>query len=499
VLGKLYLMINIEEIIHSVQQYDPEVDTDLIREAYDFAVKAHAGAKRLSGEDYTQHELATALTLSKLRLDLPTIIAGILHDVPEDTTATIEEIRKIFGKEVASLVQGITKLGTLKYRGLERYAENLRKMFMAMAEDIRVVLIKFADRIHNLQTLEYNRPDKRKRIALESLEIYAPIANRLGMGEIKGQLEDLAFPYVYPKEYAMIKKIAESRLKVERKYIDKVKKTIEKSLIQEKIDFVSVEGRIKHLYSLYKKLVRKEMNIDKIYDLIAVRVIVKDVADCYRVLGLIHKKWTPLKGRIKDYIAQPKPNGYQSLHTTVFAESGKIVEFQIRDLAMHETAEFGVATHWRYKESDRIKMNKEKTEWIQKLLDLQKEMLDDKKYLQEIKVDIFQNHIFVFTPKGDVIDLPEGSTPIDFAYHIHSDVGNKCIGSLINEEIAPLDTVLKSGDVVEIMINKSRQKPNIDWLNIVKTHLAKEKIKNSLKEDKDKSIRNFFKLNKPKE
>ena len=487
-------MITIEEIINKVREYNPEANTKTIREAYEFAAMAHAGAKRPSGEDYIQHRLATALNLAQLHLDVPSIIAGLLHDVPEDTSYTLEDIRKKFGKEVAKLVEGITKLGTLKYRGMERYAENLRKMFLAMAEDIRVILIKFADRIHNLQTLEHNKAHKRKRIALETLEIYVPIANRLGMGEMKGALEDLAFPYVYPKEYAWTKKLAETRLKVERRFIEKIKKVIQKELQENKIEYFSIHGRIKHLYSLYRKVLVRNKDINKIYDLIALRIIVPTVADCYKVLGLIHKKWKPLKGRIKDYIAQPKPNGYQSLHTTVFAERGKIIEFQIRDKEMHELAEFGIAAHWHYK--DRRKLTKAKTEWINNLLDIQKRFRDNQKYLSEIKVDVFQNRIFVFTPKGDVIDLPDESTPIDFAYHIHTDIGDKCSGALINEEIASLDTPLKSGDVVDILINKNRQKPNPDWLEFTKTHLAQEKIKNSLKKDKDKKILNLLNRNK---
>ncbi len=489
-------MITIEEIINNVKAYNPEADVKQIREAYEFAAMAHAGIKRLSGEDYIQHELATAWNLTKMNLDVPSIVAGLLHDVPEDTSYNLEDIKKKFGKEVAQLVEGITKLGTLKYRGLERYAENLRKMFLAMTQDIRVILIKFADRIHNLETLEYNRPDKRKRIALETLEIYAPIANRLGMGEMRGTLEDLAFPYVYPKEYTWIKKVAEDKLKVEKKYIEKIKKALQKELQENKIAYLSIHGRIKHLYSLYQKMLLKDKDINKIYDLIALRVIVLTVADCYTVLGLIHKRWKPLKGRIKDYIAQPKPNGYRSLHTTVFAEKGKIVEFQIRDKEMHESNEYGVAAHWHYKEADHKKLAKEKTDWMKNLLEIQKKFHDDQKYISEIKLEVFQNRIFVFTPKGDIIDLPENSTPVDFAYHIHTDVGNKCVGALINEEIAPIDTPLKSGDVVKILINKNRQKPNPDWLNFIKTLLAREKIKAGLKESKVKNILNLLKRDK---
>jgi len=473
--------VNINDIIKGVKEYLPEADAKVIKDAFEFAAIAHAGQKRLSGEDYIQHSLATALNLVNMKLDVPTIAAGLLHDVPEDTNYTLDDIRNKFDKEITKLVEGITKLGTLKYRGLERYAENLRKMFLAMTKDIRIILIKFADRMHNLETLEANRPDKRKRIALETLEIYAPIANRLGMGEMKGALEDLAFPYAYPKEYAWVKSLAETRLKVEKKYIEKIKKVIQKELIEEKIEIVSIHGRIKHIYSLYKKLLEKNKDINKIYDLIAIRVVTQNVPDCYRVLGLIHKKWTPLKGRIKDYIAQPKPNGYQSIHTTVFAERGKIVEFQIRDQEMHELAEFGVAAHWHFKELDNRNLTKEKTEWLKNLIEVQKKFSDNQDYLSEIKVDFFQNRIFVFTPSGDVIDLPENATPIDFAYHIHTDVGNKCAGAIVNDQITPLESYLKSGDVVEIIINKTRQMPNEDWLNFATTNLAKDKIKQALR------------------
>ena len=474
-------MLSIEDVINQVKSYNPEADTKLLKDAYQFAAVAHAGQKRLSGEDYIQHALACAFNLAKIRLDLATIVAGLLHDVPEDTNFTLEDIKKKFGKEVAKLVEGITKLGTLKYRGLERYAENLRKMFLAMTDDIRIILVKFADRIHNLQTLSAIRPDKRKRIALETLEIYAPIANRLGMGEMRGTLEDLAFPYVYPKEYAWVEDLAQNRLRLEVKYIERIKKIIQKELVENKIEISSIHGRIKHLYSLYKKLLERDKDINKIYDLIAIRIITKNVADCYRVLGVIHKKWTPLKGRIKDYIAQPKPNGYQSIHTTVFAERGKIVEFQIRDEQMHELAECGVAAHWHFKENQNRRLTKEATVWLKGLLEIQKKIANHQDYLREVKVNIFQNRIFVFTPKGDVIDLPENATPVDFAYHIHTDIGNKCVGAVINDQIASLDSRLKSGDVIEILINKQRQLPNEEWLNFAQTGLARDKIKQSLR------------------
>ncbi len=475
-------MYTIEQIIETVRAYNPLVEEKLLRNAYEFAAIAHAGQKRLTGEDYIQHCLATMANLAALRMDSPTLVAGLLHDVPEDTSYTLEDIRKKFGKEVTKLVEGITKLGTLKYSGLERYAENLRKMFIAMSQDIRIIIIKFADRLNNLQTLSQIRPDKRKRIALETLEIYAPIANRLGMGDMKGNLEDLAFPYAMPKEYAWVVGISQNRLKIEKKYQEKIKKIMQKELLESNIPVTSIDVRVKHLYSLYNKILEKDRDIDKVYDLIAVRIITKTVADCYRVLGAIHKKWVPLKGRIKDYIAQPKPNGYQSLHTTVFADKGKIVEFQIRDEDMHELAEYGVAAHFRYKEFGTKKLSKEKTDWLKNLLAIQKKIADNNAYLAEVKVDVFQNRIFVVTPKGDVIDLPENATPVDFAYHIHTDIGDKCSSAIINDSIAPLSSKLRSGDVVEIKINKNRTVPNEDWLNFVKTNLAKDKIRQALKQ-----------------
>jgi len=487
-------MVNIQEIIEIIKKTQPNADIGVIKKAYEFAAIAHAGQKRLSGDDYIQHTLATALRLAIMEMDMPTIAAGMLHDVPENTNYTLADIKNEFSKEIAKLVEGVTKVSTLKYRGVERYAENLRKMLLAMTEDIRTIIIKFADRIHNLETLKYNRPDKIKRIAQETLEIYAPIANRLSMGEIKGQLEDLAFPYVYPTEYEWVKQLAENRLKIEKKYINKVIKIIQKELVENEIPSVSIHGRIKHMYSLYKKLLEKDRDINKVYDLIAIRVITKDVADCYKVLGLIHRKWVPLKGRIKDYIAQPKPNGYRSIHTTVFAERGKIVEFQIRDQEMHEIAEFGIAAHWHYDERGG-KLSQDKTAWLKQLMEIQKNIADNTEYLSKVKLDIFQNRIFVFTPNGDVIDLPEKATPIDFAYHIHTNIGDQCIGAIVNENMVPLNSELRSGDVVEILVNKNRKKPNEDWLQFVKTDQAREKIRQSLKKSAKSRWSNLLKNN----
>jgi guanosine-3',5'-bis(diphosphate) 3'-pyrophosphohydrolase len=473
----------VEALCDLVATYDPKARREDIVRAYEFAKAAHEGQKRASGEPYIIHPLAAALNLAEMRLPAPIIIAGLLHDVPEDTQKTLEDIQAEFGDDVADMVGGITKLGKIKYRGIERYIENLRKMFLTMAADVRVVFIKFADRLHNLETLESIPPKKQFRIALESLEIFAPIANRLGMGEMKGRLEDASFKYVYPKEYEWVKEISRSGREGKQEYVDKLIVNTDKLLSEAGMQNVLVQGRAKHLYSLYRKLLKNERNIARIYDLIALRIIVDNVADCYAALGIIHSKWTPLKGRIKDYIAQPKPNGYRSLHTTVFCEDGEIVEFQIRTKEMHAMNEFGIAAHWAYDEHGKIALIGGKSrapEWVHELADIQKEMEDKKLYLQsleELKIDVFRDRIFVFTPKGDVIDLPEDSTCVDFAYAIHTDIGNMCTAAKVNEEVAPLDRRLKNGDMVDIIVDKSRKGPNPDWANFVKTRQAKQKVK----------------------
>lgn len=466
----------IDTLVEQVQSYVPNADLEMIRLAYDFADAAHQGQTRKSGEPYIIHPLAAAHILADMNIDPSVIIATILHDVPEDTDITLEEIGENFGPEIEKLVCGITKLGKLKYRGVERYIENLRKMFVAMAEDVRVMIIKFADRIHNLSTLGALPPQKQYRIALESLEIYAPIAGRLGMAEMKGQLEDLSFKYVYPKEYERVRKIREEKLEGKEEYLSEVIDKVKQELKDAGIQANSIYGRNKRLYSFYKKLMRKENHVTKIYDLVAIRVIVPSVADCYATLGILHRMWKPMKGRIKDYISQPKPNGYRSLHTTVFAGKGEVVEFQIRTPQMHDEAEYGVAAHWHYDEHGAI-LPKREIAWAKELADIQKDILNKLSDLEEMKVDFLQNRIFVFTPKGDVIDLPEQATPVDFAYHIHTDIGNKCNGAIVNDKMMRLDTELKNGDVVEIILDKNRKGPNPDWIDFVKTHTAKSHIK----------------------
>ncbi|HNW09142.1 MAG TPA: RelA/SpoT family protein [bacterium] len=474
------------------ENYSPD-DLELVKLAYDFAATAHQSRTRMSGEPYIVHPLATAQKLAELNLDVPTIIAGLLHDIPEETEITVEQIEKDFGKEIAHLVDGITKLGKIKYRGIERYAENLRKMFVAMSDDIRVIFIKFADRIHNLKTLAALPPVKQQRIATESLEIYAPIADRLGMSQIKGEIEDLAFPYVYPQAYNWLLKIIPREYRTREKYLAQVKKLLEQELKHNHItsETVSIHGRTKHLYSLYKKLLRPDINkdISKIYDLVALRIVLPTIGDCYSTLGIIHKLYKPFPGRIKDYIAQPKPNGYQSLHTTVFADNGQIIEFQIRTTKMHKEAEFGIAAHWHYKEHQG-NIDKKNTNWIKELVKWQQEIRDNEQFISSIKLDVFQNRIFVFTPKGDVIDLPEKSTPIDFAYHVHSWVGDKCVGAKINNQMVNLGAELKNGDIVEIITDKNRPGPSEDWLELTKTSMAKTKIKSAI--NKKKKITNLL-------
>jgi len=476
----------LNDLLRIATEHNPSADTDLIRLAFDFAQEAHGDQLRKSGAPYIVHPLGTAITLAELGLDERTIAAGLLHDVPEDTDRTLEDVRKEFGDEIAFLVEGITKLGQLKYRGIDRYIENLRRMFVAMAQDVRVILIKFADRIDNLETLIALPPEKRRRIALESLEIYAQIANRLGMGAVKGKLEDLSFPYVYPEEYQWITKKVVPKFTAKEAFTNQFAAFLTEELKANGISVISIHGRSKHLYSLYQKLLKHKRDLSQIYDLIAVRIIVPDVASCYGALGIVHKVCKPLKGRIKDYIAQPKPNGYQSLHTTIFSPRQfskddihtEIVEIQIRTPDMHAEAEYGIAAHWKYKVADSSQSVQKKLDWMKQLADFQQTAQDEAQLLETLKIDFFQNHIFVFTPRGDVIELPEDATPVDFAYKIHSDLGNTCSGVRINDQMATLDTTLKSGDVIEIITNPHRKGPSSDWLEFVKTNTARHHIRN---------------------
>jgi len=498
------MSISPQEII-SLMNNPSEDDKKLIIKAFDFAQKAHEGQKRYSGEDYFIHPFVTAKILAQFHLGAPTIAAGLLHDVWEDCIIkTIEnpestniqrekaeinekELKNNFSEEIIFLVNGVTKLGTLKYQGIEWKVENLRKMFLAMAKDIRVVLIKLADRLHNMRTLEHVPEKKQERIALETLEIYAPIANRLGMGKIKGELEDLAFKYVYPEDYKKVLGMHTAEREEKEKRLEEIKNNIKKELHKAELAKFQISSRIKFLYSLYKKLQKPNINMemDKVYDLIAIRIIVKNVEDCYKTLGIIHTIWKPFPGRIKDYIAVPKPNGYQSLHTTVFADNGEIIEIQIRTEGMHEESEYGIAAHWAYKESNKPEEGGEKSRhlnWVNQLVEWQKNAESSKDFLETLRIDFFQDRVFCFTPKGDVIDLPEGATAIDFAYAIHTSIGNNACGAMINDKYSSLDTILKNNDVIEIRIQKDK-KPKLEWASKAKTSLAKRNIKAASKGD----------------
>jgi len=490
-------MVTIKDIFKSFKLPLTEERKRNITKAYEFAKKAHQGQKRKSGEDYIQHSLATAKTLAEIGMGSRTITAALLHDVPEDTGVTLEEIENKFGKEIASIIDGITKVGKIKLRGSkeEYFLENLRKMFFAMAEDVRVVIIKLADRLHNMRTLDYLPPEKRERIARETLEIYVQIANRLGIGEIKGELEDLSFRYLDPENYEYVKNLENKYYKEIEQYLNQAIKEIKKELNQEGINVIDIYGRAKHLYRLFLKLQRHDMDINQVYDLAAIRIIVPEVADCYETLGIVHKKYRPMVGRIKDYISLPKPNGYQSIHTTVFGPEGKIIEIQIRTQKMHDEAEFGIAAHWLYSEKEnkgwvkyflgrKKKVPEKELAWIRQLREWQSEMgTDNAEFLEGLKIDFFKNHIFAFTPKGDIIDLPEEATPVDFAYSIHSEVGERTTGAKADGKMVPLDYKIKNGQVMEILTSKEAKLPSRDWLKFAKTSLAKSHIRRALKKE----------------
>ncbi len=479
--------VTIEAILDAVKSYQPNADTDLIRRAYELADAAHKGQKRVSGEDYIIHPLAVAKILTDLQIDDITISAAILHDVVEDTTHTLEEMRERFGDEVAMLIDGVTKLGRIQYKSKEeQQLESYRKMFLAMAKDIRVIMIKLADRLHNMRTLKYMREDKQKRIARETIEIYAPLANRLGISNVKWELEDLCLRYLDPKAYYDLVESVKQKRQERQAFIDEAHRQIEEKL-EEAHMTAEIQGRAKHFYSIYKKMKRDQKDISEIYDLSALRVLVDSVKDCYGVLGIIHAMWKPLPGRFKDYIAMPKSNGYQSLHTTVICR-GYPLEIQIRTFAMHKVSEYGVAAHWKYKEAGRsvgaTHEYDQKMSWLRQMVSLQHELDDPREYFEALKVDVFSDEVFVFTPKGDVIDLPKGSIPIDFAYRIHTEVGHHCVGAKVNSKIVPLEYKLKNGDIVSIITNKSNNGPSRDWLNIVASSETRTKIRSWFKKQR---------------
>lgn len=476
--------VEFKHLIDTIHSYLPKAKCDNVTKAYQLAEEAHKDQRRVSGEPYILHPLAVAQILADMKIDTTTITASLLHDVVEDTSYTLDDLKKMFGKEVAFLVDGVTKLSRLNYRTKEdQQLNSMRKMFLAMAKDVRVVVIKLADRLHNMRTLRYMRSDKQKRIAQETLEIFAPLAHRLGIFNIKWELEDLSFRYLEPDKYYdlvdQMKQKRHVREEIVNEAIDVLKKALDEAHIH-----CEINGRPKHFYSIYKKMKKDNRDLSQVYDLFAIRVIVDDVKDCYGVLGIVHSLWKPLPYRFKDYIAMPKPNNYQSLHTTVIGTRGQPVEIQIRTWEMHRIAEYGVAAHWRYKEGNQT-ANKdafdEKMGWLRNLLEWQ-DTSNPKEFVNALKLDAFSDEVFVFSPRGDVIDLPQGAIPIDFAYRIHTDVGHRCVGAKINGKIVPLDYKLKNGDIVEIITSKVG-KPSLDWLNIVGSSESRSKIRSWFKKE----------------
>jgi len=465
-------------------------EKQLIEKAYKLAEDAHQGQKRNSGEDFIIHPLKVAYNLAELSMDVPTIIAGILHDIIEDTDVSYEQLAGEFGEEVADLVEGVTKLTKIQYKTKEeRKAENLRKMVIAMSKDIRVIIIKLNDRLHNMRTLEYMSEAKKKEKATETLEIYAPIANRLGMFRIKSELEDLSLKHLDPEGYYDLREKITMNKASREAYINKIVDQLKVKLDETKLDY-AIKGRPKHFYSIYKKMVYQHKSFEEIFDLLAIRVIVKTVKDCYGVLGIVHTLWKPLPGRFKDYIAMPKPNFYQSLHTTVIGPGGEIFEIQIRTEEMHYTAEYGIAAHWKYKEGVQGQNELgEKLTWVRQMLELQEDSDDSKEFMDSLKLDLFRNEVFVFTPNGDVINLPAGSTPIDFAYRVHTAVGDKCTGAIVDGRIVPLDYKLKNGNIVKILTSSNSNGPSRDWLKVAVSSHAKNKIRQYFKRiERDQNI-----------
>ena len=480
----------IENLLLKIEQYNPQADMGQVIKAYTFAESAHEGQFRNSGEKYFVHPFNVAMILADLNMDVTTIIAGLLHDVIEDTNVTYEDIVLEFNKEVADLVEGVTKLKKLQYKTKqENQAENLRKMVVAMAKDIRVIIIKLADRLHNMRTLEYMSEAKKIEKALETLEIYTPLAHRLGMSRIKWELEDLSLRYMDPEGYYDLVDKVSKRRKEREAYIQLIINQLDEKLGELNISR-DISGRPKSFYSIYKKMVYQNKNFEQIFDLTAIRVIVDSVKDCYGTLGTVHTMWKPIPGRFKDYIAMPKPNMYQSLHTTVIGPEGEIFEVQIRTWDMHKTAEYGIAAHWKYKEGN-IKADNfdEKLAWLGQLLEWQKDLKDPKDFMETLKIDLFTDEVFVFTPMGDVINLPNGSTPVDFAYKVHTAVGNNCVGAKVNGRIVPLDYKLKNGNIVEILTSANSNGPSRDWIKMVKSSQAKNKIRQWFRrEERDLNI-----------
>jgi GTP diphosphokinase / guanosine-3',5'-bis(diphosphate) 3'-diphosphatase len=471
-------MIRFEDLIEKVRASNPEADVELLRRAYVFSAYEHKGQVRHSGEPYLVHPLEVADLLADMKLDVVAIAAGLLHDIVEDTQTPIERIRELFGTDVAHVVEGVTKLGAISFSSSEeRQAENFRKMLLAMVDDIRVILVKLADRLHNMRTLHHLPEERRIKIAQETRDIYAPIANRLGMSKVKNELEELAFKYLEAKSYEGLRARVESRRRATEGMIEELRKTITAKLSDAQVPVIAIDGRIKRLFSIHQKLKRQKIDLDQVYDLVALRIVTNSVKDCYATLGIIHQTWSPVPGRIKDFIAMPRPNGYQSLHTSVVSERGFPFEVQIRTAEMHRQAEEGIAAHWKYKEG-RVGAGRDEQYflWLRQLLEWQQEVRDPQEFLQNLKIELYPEEVYIFTPKGEVKALPRDATPVDFAYAIHTDVGHQCVGARVNGKMVPLRTRLRNGDIVEIVTTPGH-KPSRDWLNIVATSRARNKIK----------------------
>src|ERR671910_1997520 len=475
-------MIRFEDLIEKVRATNPDADVELLRRAYVFSAFEHKGQVRHSGEPYLVHPLEVADQLADMKLDVVAIAAGLLHDIVEDTQTPIERIEELFGKEIAHVVEGVTKIGAIQFSSSEeRQAENFRKMLLAMVDDIRLILVKLADRVHNMRTLHHLPEERRVKIAQETLDIYAPIANRLGMSKVKNELEELSFKYLEPKYYESLRARVEARRKTTEATLEELKRTLATKLEEAQVPVVRIEGRTKRLYSIAQKLKKQKIELEQVYDFAAVRVLTTSVRDCYAVLGIIHNLWSPIPGRIKDFIAMARPNGYQSLHTSVISDQGTPFEVQIRTLEMHNQAEEGIAAHWKYKEG-RIGDQRDERyfQWMRELLEFQHEVRDPQEFIQNLKIDLYPEEVYTFTPKGQVKAFPRGATPIDFAYAIHTDVGHQCVGARVNGKMVPLRARLKNGDIVEI-IRAAGHKPSRDWLNFVVTSHARYKIKHLIR------------------
>jgi GTP diphosphokinase / guanosine-3',5'-bis(diphosphate) 3'-diphosphatase len=467
------------ELLRTMRANRPGDDLELVRKAYEYSQKIHSGQTRASGEPYLVHPLSVALVLAEMRMDPVAVAAGLLHDSVEDTSVTVVDIRKEFGEQVAHIVEGVTKISQIDFATREeQQAENLRKMMLAMVDDIRVVLIKLADRLHNMRTLEHLPPERQQKIAQETLEIYAPIAHRLGMGKIRGELEDLGFRYIDPITFQQVHDAVEARRKTGEQFLSRVEQLLREKLKEAGIS-ARVESRIKRLYSIHRKLVRQKINVEQVYDLYAMRVITQSVQDCYGVLGIVHNVWRPVPGRIKDFIAMPRPNFYQSLHTSVITEDGTPFELQIRTEEMHRMAEEGIAAHWKYKDGPVSAQDEQRLAWLRQVVEWQRDVSDPNEFLSTLKIDLFPEEVYTFTPKGKVVVLPRDSTPIDFAYSVHTEVGHSCVGAKVNGRMVPLRHRLHSGDIVEILTQPGH-KPSRDWLAVVKSSRARNKIKHWL-------------------